>query len=201
MDTLCTYCGGGYQHQPKEEEIVPWLAGLMKGPEMSPYHARDACWLLVVMQCFSGSPEKLSRSYGHISWWARTCGKEGQFLLGTGSLQERGASDAVDFSAISVPHLHPSARLATEDMGGGFACLLPFISQLLLESLQDVLLIWEGINGFGWRLCPSWAASCCTTIMDVSQMQGPNLRLGPGVSGSGLFCCLAELCRKGFSQS
>lgn len=35
----------------------------------------------------------------------------------------------------------------------------------------------------------------------VSQIQGPNLRLGPGFLCRRLFSCVVELCRKGFSQS
>lgn len=74
-----------------------------------------------------------------------------------GSVAEARGIAAVSLCHL-VPYLHPSARYSVEDPGGGFACLLPFIFQLLLESLQDVLLIWEGINVFGWRLCHSQAA-------------------------------------------
>lgn len=65
-----------------------------------------------------------------------SCGQPGpvarrdNLSLVWGPWQELGATAAVSLCH-SVPHLHPSARLTSGDIGGGFACLLPFIFQLL----------------------------------------------------------------------
>lgn len=200
MDTLCSYCGGGYQHQPTEEEIVPLHTGLMKGPEMSPCRARDACCTLVVMWCFPSSPGKLSRSYGHISWAARTSGKEGQPLLGVGSMAGAWGircSPLVPFSAPS------SSQCQTPYRGGGWwVCLLAALRFPALA--RDFARCFVNLGGDKWVWVEALPQPDCLILRDCHGHitdAGAKSKAWPWISESGLFRCVAELCRKGFSES
>ena len=117
-----------------------------------------------------------------------------------GPWRELGASAAVSLCH-SVPHLHPSARLTTEGMAGGFACSLPFIFQLFAREFARCFVdlgrdegVWvEALPQPGCLILPDYHRH----IIDA----GAKSRAWPWVSVSGLFSCVAELCRKGFSQS
>lgn len=123
--------GGGYQHHPQNCPIVPRTGerptGVSSGTHAGCWRCCSAPQALQESSQQSQAPPVLSRSHGRS--------------LGC-------VLDSVcAFLPVSIAV--PSAEACRV---GWSLCLLSFCSQHFLESLQDVLGVWEG---FGWRLCHS----------------------------------------------